>query len=153
MIGPGLFFVGVAFGAFFMTQQQALIVGVMLWMLWWWISESVAIGVTSLLPVVLLPITGLLNLEQTCLAYGNRFVFLFLGGFVLALAMEKTNLHKRLSLMTVMRTGSKPDHVILGFLIASFLISMWISNTATTMMMLPIASTTVKTPLSRYLQQ
>jgi sodium-dependent dicarboxylate transporter 2/3/5 len=140
----------VVFGAFLMTQQQALIVGVMLWMLWWWISESVAVGVTSLLPVVLLPVTGLLNLEQTCLAYGNRYVFLFLGGFVLALAMEKTNLHKRLSLLIVMRTGSKPNHVILGFLTASFLISMWISNTATTMMMLPIAATTVKMILEKH---
>ncbi|MFM7106563.1 MAG: SLC13 family permease [Flavobacteriales bacterium] len=150
LIGPGLFLMSVVFGAFLMTQQQALIVGVMLWMLWWWISESVAVGVTSLLPVVLLPVTGLLNLEQTCLAYGNRYVFLFLGGFVLALAMEKTNLHKRLSLLIVMRTGSKPDHVILGFLTASFLISMWISNTATTMMMLPIAATTVKMILEKH---
>lgn len=137
-------------GSFVSNHQYALVIGVMLWMLWWWISESVDMGVTSLLPIVLLPLTGLLNLEQTCLAYGNRYVFLFLGGFVLALAMEKTGLHKRLSLMIVMRTGSKPDHIILGFLIASFLISMWISNTATTMMMLPIAAATVSMILEKH---
>jgi sodium-dependent dicarboxylate transporter 2/3/5 len=149
-MGPVLLAISLVVGTHFLNVSQALLLGVMLWMLWWWISEAVPVGITSLLPLVLLPFTGLLNLEQTCVAYGNRFVFLFLGGFILALAMEKTGLHKRLSLMIIMRTGSKPDHVILGFLFASFLISMWISNTATTMMMLPIAATSVKMILDKH---
>lgn len=150
LLGPLLLLVSLTLGSFFVSFSQSVLLGVMLWMLWWWISETVPVGVTSLLPLVIMPFTGILNLEQTCIAYGNRFVFLFLGGFILAQAMEKTGLHKRLSLMIVMRTGSKPNHIILGFLLASFLISMWISNTATTMMMLPIAATSVKMILEQH---
>ena len=148
--GPLFFLLAWMLGSLVLTSSQSLLLGVLLWMLWWWISESVAIGVTALLPIILLPVAGLLDAEQTCLAYGNRYVFLFLGGFILALAMEKTGLHKRLSLMIVLRSGSKPDHIIFGFLLASFLISMWISNTATTMMMLPIAATSVKMILAQH---
>ncbi|MFM7104887.1 MAG: SLC13 family permease, partial [Flavobacteriales bacterium] len=150
LLGPILFFLSILLGSFILTTSQSLLLGILLWMLWWWISESVAIGVTALMPIVLLPILGLLDVEQTCLAYGNRYVFLFLGGFILALAMEKTGLHKRLSLMIVRRSGSKPDNIILGFLLSSFLISMWISNTATTMMMLPIAASSVKMILAQH---
>ena len=150
LLGPIGFALSWVIGSFFLTASHSLLLGVLLWMLWWWISESVAVGVTALLPIVVLPLFGLLDIEHTCGAYGNRFVFLFLGGFMLALAMEKTSLHKRLSLMIVMRSGSKPDHVILGFLLASFLISMWISNTATTMMLLPIAATSVKMILAQH---
>ena len=149
-MGPALLVVSVTLGPLMLTPSQSLLLGVLLWVLWWWISETVAVGVTALLPIVLLPLLGLLDMEQTCLAYGNRFVFLFLGGFILALAMEKTGLHKRLSLMIVVRAGAKPDHIILGFLLSSFLISMWISNTATTMMMLPIAATSVKMILEKH---
>ena len=122
---------------------QAKVLGVVAWMLIWWIAESVPMGVTSLLPIILFPLLGVLSLEKTCLAYSNRYVFLFLGGFLIALAMEKWNLHRRLALNIVSRTGTGANHIILGFLLASYFISMWISNTATTLMMLPIAGSVV----------
>jgi sodium-dependent dicarboxylate transporter 2/3/5 len=122
---------------------QSKVLGVVVWMLIWWIAESVPMGVTSLLPIILFPLLGVLSLEKTCLAYSNRYVFLFLGGFLIALAMEKWNLHRRLALNIVSRTGTGANHIILGFLLASYFISMWISNTATTLMMLPIAGSVV----------
>ena len=117
---------------------QAKVLGVVAWMLIWWIAESVPMGVTSLLPIILFPMLGVLSLEKTCLAYSNRYVFLFLGGFLIALAMEKWNLHRRLALNIVSRTGTGANHIILGFLLASYFISMWISNTATTL--IPMAN-------------
>ena len=94
---------------------QAKVLGVVAWMLIWWIAESVPMGVTSLLPIILFPLLGVLSLEKTCLAYSNRYVFLFLGGFLIALAMEKWNLHRRLALNIVSRTGTGANHIILGF--------------------------------------
>ncbi|MBL0316097.1 MAG: DASS family sodium-coupled anion symporter [Flavobacteriales bacterium] len=117
--------------------------GVVLWMLTWWITEIVPMAITSLLPIMLFPMLGVLSLEKTCLSYSNRFVFLFLGGFIIALAMEKWQLHRRLALNIVNRTGTSANRIVFGFFLASFLISMWISNTATTLMMLPIAGSVV----------
>jgi solute carrier family 13 (sodium-dependent dicarboxylate transporter), member 2/3/5 len=125
------------------------VLGVVSWMLIWWITEAVPMAVTSLLPLILFPLCGVMSLEKTCLSYSNRFVFLFLGGFLIALAMEKWNLHRRLALNIVHTTGNGADRIILGFLLASWLISMWISNTATTLMMLPIASSVVALLVSK----
>ena len=122
---------------------QAKVLGVVAWMLIWWITESVPMAITSLLPIMLFPLLGVMSLEKTCLTYSNRFVFLFLGGFLIALAMEKWNLHRRLALSIVDKTGTSANTIIFGFMLASFAISMWISNTATTLMMLPIASSVV----------
>ncbi len=100
-------------------------------------------AITSLLPIMLFPLLGVMNLEKTCLSYSNRFVFLFLGGFLIALAMEKWNLHRRLALGIVNKTGTSANKIILGFFLASYLISMWISNTATALMMLPIGASVI----------
>lgn len=107
-------------------------------MLIWWISEAVPIAVTSLLPLVLLPSMGVTKLEAAAAPYANPVVYLFLGGFVIALAMEKWELHKRIALFIVNLSGTHANGIIGGFMLATASISMWISNTATAIMMLPI---------------
>lgn len=141
--GPLIMLICWAFQPFGLDMAQSIVVGIVGWMLTWWISEAVPMAVTSLLPIILFPLLGVLSLEKTCLSYSNRFVFLFLGGFIISLAMEKWNLHRRLALNIVNRTGTSADRIIFGFFLASYLISMWISNTATTLMMLPIAASVV----------
>ena len=109
------------------------------WMLIWWITEAVPIAVTALLPLVLFPLTGTESIDKVAGAYGSQYVFLFMGGFILALAMEKWMLHKRIALAIVAAVGTSRRRIVLGFMLATALLSMWISNTATTLMMLPIA--------------
>ena len=108
------------------------------WMAVWWVTECVPIAVTALLPIVLFPTSGGLDLQSTTASYGHKLVFLFVGGFIIALAIEKWNLHKRLALNIIRVTGSKKSKVILGFMIATAFLSMWISNTATSIMILPV---------------
>lgn len=143
LFGPLSLIAMAAIKPFDMDFGASATLGMVIWMLTWWISEVVPMGVTSLLPILIFPLTGILSLEKTCIAYGNKYVFLFMGGFIIALAMEKWNLHRRMALNIVRRTGSGANHIILGFFLASYLISMWISNTATTLMMFPIASSVV----------
>ncbi len=104
----------------------------------WWVAETLPLAVTSLLPIVLLPLTGALELSATTMAYGNPLVFLFMGGFVLALAMQRWGLHRRIALRTIGLVGTRPRRMIGGFMLATAGLSMWVSNTATTVMMLPI---------------
>lgn len=115
-----------------------------LWMIIWWITEAVSISVTALLPLVLFPLLKVMPMNTVGANYGSSIVFLFFGGFVLALALEKVNLHKRIALNIVKRTGTTPNKVILGFMIATGLLSMWISNTASTVVMLPIALSVIQ---------
>lgn len=122
-----------------MSVQAQAVLAVTAWIAIWWISEAIPIPVTSLLPIVLFPLTGALSIAKTTASYGHTMVFLYMGGFIVALAIEKWNLHKRIALLTISFIGRKADRIILGFMLATFLLSMWISNTATTMMMLPIA--------------
>lgn len=104
-----------------------------------WFTETLPIWPITLIPLVAMPLAGILTLEQAAANYIDKVVFLFFGGFVLGIALEKWNLHKRIALGIVKITGTSPNRIILGFLIATAFISMWISNTATTMMMYPIA--------------
>ncbi len=108
-------------------------------MAFWWISEALPIGVTSLLPILLFPMLGVLDGKSISNAYINYVIFLFIGGFIMALAMEKWNLHKRIALKILSIVGGSPFMILLGFMISSAFLSMWMSNTATAMMMLPIA--------------
>ncbi len=121
--------------------QKSLAVAV--WMLAWWISEVVEISVTALLPLILFPLLGILDIKDAAHAYGNPVIFLFMGGFMLALALEKHKLHIRIALNIVKLTGTNANGIIWGFMLATAFLSMWISNTATTVMMLPIATSVI----------
>jgi solute carrier family 13 (sodium-dependent dicarboxylate transporter), member 2/3/5 len=112
--------------------------GVTLLMISWWVTETVPIPVTALLPLICFPLLGILGMEAAAAPYANPVVFLFLGGFLLARAVEKWGLHRRAALFVVGRAGTEPARLVGGFMLASALLSMWISNTATTIMMLPI---------------
>lgn len=114
------------------------------WVATWWITEALPIPITSLLPIILYPLTGSLEPAAAYAPYANEIIFLIMGGFVLALAMERWKLHKRIALLIVSVSGTTTDRVILGFVAATGFLSLWISNTATTMLMVPIAIALVK---------
>jgi len=112
---------------------------VALWMALWWLSEAVPLAVTALLPVALYPLLGIMSGKQVAPVYFNWIIFLFLGGFMVALAMERWDLHRRIALRIITGIGGGPRRIVLGFMLASAFLSMWVSNTATTMMMAPVA--------------
>lgn len=114
-----------------------------LWIALWWVTEAVPIAVTALLPIVLFPLTGALDLSTTTASYGHKYIFLYMGGFILAIAIEKWNLHKRIALHIIKLIGTNVRMIILGFMVATAFLSMWISNTATSVMMLPIGMSIV----------
>jgi sodium-dependent dicarboxylate transporter 2/3/5 len=120
--------------------HQGALAGTAWWMLWWWIGGAVPLGPTSLLPLALFPVFGVMDLSATAAPFGSRFIWLFLGGFVLALALERHGLHRRFALHLLHRLGGGPRRTLFGFMLATALLSMWISNTATTLMMLPMAT-------------
>ncbi|MFD0046590.1 SLC13 family permease [Pseudarthrobacter scleromae] len=139
ILGPALF---VAAMLFFnpegLSSEGQAVFATTLWVATWWITEAIPIPVTSLLPVVLLPLTGALEGSAVVSAYGNDIIFLFIGGFSLAIAMEKWNLHQRIALAIVSAIGTGPRRIVLGFMVATAFLSMWVSNTAATMMMIPV---------------
>ncbi len=104
-----------------------------------WITEAIPIPATALLPLVLLPLTGVTGIDDAAAPYANPVIYLFIGGFLLSLSMQRWGLHRRVALAILSRAGSRPRSIIAGFMLASALLSMWISNAATTLMMLPIA--------------
>ncbi|MCB9296174.1 MAG: DASS family sodium-coupled anion symporter [Lewinellaceae bacterium] len=138
-LGPALFVLALLFfhpeG---LSPQGRAVLASTLWVAAWWITEAIPIPATALLPIVLFPLTGGLGLDSTTQAFGHRMIFLYLGGFIIAIAIEKWNLHKRIALSIIYRIGANVSYIILGFMVASAFLSMWISNTATAVMMLPI---------------
>ncbi|GBE30036.1 MAG TPA: SLC13/DASS family transporter [Bacteroidetes bacterium] len=112
---------------------------VAVWMAVWWLTEVIPLAITSLLPLVLLPALGVMSSKAVAGSYTNDVIFLFIGGFIVALAMERWQLHKRVALVILRTIGGGPSRTLLGFMVATAGLSMWISNTATTMMMVPIA--------------
>ena len=139
ILGPILFSVIMIFvDAEGLSFEAKCILASTAWMAVWWVTECVPISVTALLPIVLFPLTGGMDLSTTTAAYGHKLVFLFVGGFLIALAIEKWHLHKRLALNIIRVTGSNKSKVILGFMLATAFLSMWISNTATSIMILPV---------------
>ncbi|WP_417566972.1 SLC13 family permease [Marinobacter sp.] len=117
--------------------------GLMLLMATWWSTEAIPIPATALLPIVLVPALGLGSVGEATSPYANPIIFLFLGGFTLGLAMQRWNLHRRIALMTLKAVGSEPRRQIGGFMLATAFLSMWVSNTATAIMMLPIGLSVV----------
>ena len=142
-LGPLFFIIFQALPIEFISEKADTVIAVALWMIIWWITEAVSISVTSLLPLLLFPLFKIMSIGDVGANYGSPIVFLFFGGFVLALALEKVNLHKRIALNIIKLTGTTPNKVILGFMLATAFMSMWISNTASTVVMLPIAMSVI----------
>jgi len=139
VLGP-LFFVLILlfFDAKDLTWAGKATLASTVWIATWWITEAIPISAIALLPIVLFPLTGVMSIKESTSAFASPIVYLFLGGFILAAAIEKTKLHKRIALNIIYVIGVNWSNVILGFMVASAFMSMWISNTATAVMMLPI---------------
>lgn len=115
------------------------VAGLAAWMATWWLSAVIPLEATALLPVVVLPLIGTRSLREVTSSYADPIIFLFLGGFLLAVTLERWDLHRRFAVATVRKVGTDAPRVVLAFMLASAVASMWISNTATAVMMLPIA--------------
>ncbi|MBN2733740.1 MAG: SLC13/DASS family transporter [Methanomicrobiaceae archaeon] len=115
----------------------------------WWITEAIPIQVTALMPVILFPLLGVLSPAEACSPYADKIIFLFMGGFIIAMSMQRWGLHERIALHIINRVGTSPRMLILGFMVATAFLSMWISNTATVMMMIPIAIAIILTILPK----
>ena len=139
LLGPIVFFiVKIFYNPIELSEEGLAILASTLWVAIWWVTEAVPIYVTALIPIILFPLSGGLELKQTTSAYGHKFVFLFVGGFILAIAIEKWRLHKRIALNIINVVGTKKSNIILGFMLATAFLSMWISNTATAVMIMPV---------------
>lgn len=140
ILGPMLFVLTLIF--FFpegLSTEGRFVLASTLWIATWWITEAIPIPVTSLMPLILLPLTGSMEGSAVASAYGNDIIFLFLGGFFIATAMEKWDLHRRIALFIIAVIGTSTQRILLGFMSATAFLSMWVSNTAAVMMMIPMA--------------
>ena len=139
LLGPIVFFLFILFRPFpELSDEGFMVLASTIWIAIWWVTEALPIPVTSLLPVILFPMTGALSIGETTSAYGHKMVFLYIGGFILAMAIEKWGLHRRIALNVIKLVGVSQRGVVMGFMLATAFLSMWISNTATSVMMLPI---------------
>ncbi|MGH1336157.1 MAG: SLC13 family permease [Aureispira sp.] len=139
LLGPILYII-IGFGVPLegLPPHGQAVLAATLWMAVWWVTEALPIAVTALLPLVLFPLSGAMDIKATGALYGHPIIFLFVGGFMIATAIERWNLHQRIALTIIGKIGSAPKSIILGFMVATAFLSMWISNTATTIMMVPI---------------
>jgi len=145
VIGPLLFLIILLLTPFEgLSEQGHAVLATTIWIAVWWVTEAIPIAATALLPIVLFPLTGGMNLASTTASFGHKYVFLYLGGFLIAIGIEKWNLHRRIALTIIAFIGSDIRKIILGFMIATAFLSMWISNTATSVMMLPIGLAIIK---------
>jgi solute carrier family 13 (sodium-dependent dicarboxylate transporter), member 2/3/5 len=115
-----------------------------IWMAIWWATEAVPVPVTAFIPLVTFELLGISNFKDTAIPFANPIIFLFMGAFFLAIAVERWNLHKRIALLILTRTGTNGSHLIAGFMLVAALLSMWMTNTSTTMMLLPIGLSVVQ---------
>lgn len=141
IIGPFLFCI-VFFSSPFegLSAEANAVLASTLWIASWWLSEALPISATALLPIVLLPLTGGASIGQTTAAFGDKMLYLFVGGFIIAIVMQKWNLHRRIAIGIISAVGTNTRLIVLGFMLATGLLSMWISNTATTLMMVTIGT-------------
>jgi len=139
ILGAALFFFLILIGDFNPAQPQInTMAAIAVLMAVLWITEAIPLAATSLIPLIFFPITGILSADEIATSYINSIIFLFLGGFLIAIAMEEWALHKRIALKIISILGGSPTSIVLGFIIAGAFLSMWISNTATALMLLPI---------------
>jgi len=144
ILGPILFLALWLLPTGSLVDPGKTVAAVVIWMAVWWVTEAAPIAVTALLPLVLFPLLGVQPVREVAPNYGNHMIFLFLGGFVLARAVEISGLHRRIALAVLTSVGASPRRLVWGFLLATAGLSMWLSNTATTLMMLPIAAGVVE---------
>jgi len=128
-----------------MPYNAKLVVAVTVLMVIFWITQPIPIEATALIPLVAFPLLGIMSVKETAIPYADNVIFLFLGGFMIAMAMQRWNLHRRIALTLIKITGTSPSRLILGFMIATAFLSMWMSNSATAMMMIPIAVAIIAT--------
>lgn len=121
-----------------LTPEAKAVLASAAWVAIWWVTEAIPLAATALLPIVLFPLSGGMSLKETTTPYGHPYIFLYLGGFMLAIAIEKYNLHKRMALNIIQFIGTNVIYIILGFMVATAFLSMWISNTASSVMLLPV---------------
>lgn len=141
--GLALFLIALYVNPFGVDAKAAKVLAVAALMITWWISEALPMPVVALTPLVLFPLMNIMPIKEVSAGYADSNIFLFMGGFMLGLAIEKWNLHKRIALSIVNITGTSGNRIVLGFILATGLLSMWLSNTATTMMMYPIAASVI----------
>jgi len=141
LLGPAFMLITLLTPAPFegMSPEAWYTLGLALWMATWWISEAAPVAVTAFLPLIIAPIVGIAPIKPTTSSYAHPLIFLFLGGFFISIAMERWNLHKRIALKAMSLASTKPSHQIGGLMLVTAFLSMWMSNTATAVMMLPIA--------------
>ena len=139
-LGPVLFLLILLSDIEGMSWEAKSIAASTAWITCWWLTEAIPIPATSLLPIILFPLLGALEVGKVTAEYGNQIIFLLIGGFFIAISMEKWRLHVRIALLIVKTIGTSPRKTIAGFMAATAFISAWISNTATAMMMVPIAT-------------
>lgn len=142
-IAVALFVLFYFFNPLNLSFTQTKVLAVAAFMIALWVTDALPMPVVALLPMVFFPLLGIASVQEAASPYADRIIFLFLGGFMLGLAIEKWQLHKRIALNIVRVTGTSGNRIILGFILASGLLSMWLSNTATTMMMFPIAASVI----------
>ncbi|WP_346913580.1 SLC13 family permease [uncultured Roseibium sp.] len=128
-----------------LTAEGWAVAGVGLLMAIWWMSEALPLAATALVPLVLFPLLGISSFDSAAQSYANPLIFLFLGGFILARGLERWQLHRRLALKVLRRVGENPPAIVAGMMGITAFLSMWVSNTATSMVMLPIAQSIVST--------
>ncbi len=149
-LGPVLFFTVLALNISPEQPEAGRMAAVALLMATWWITDAIPLFATALLPLALFPLLGLASGGETATQYFNSTIVLYIGGFLIALAMQRWNLHRRIALGIIHRVGGTPARLVLGFMIAAAFLSMWISNTATAVMMVPIGLAIVVTMEERF---